>query len=95
MAPAKNTDVAAYVAGWHAAPQQQQETRMPHAELNGASIWYDDWGGAGEPILLHHGYTASRENWGYDGATAVDPAPDCLPTPQAGTVSRRRTAAGP
>ena len=76
---------------WHAAPQQQQETRMPHAELNGTSIWYDDWGGAGEPILLHHGYTASRENWGYDGATAVDPAPDCLPTPQAGTV----TAAGP
>ena len=42
---------------------------MPHCELNGASIWYDDWSGAGEPILLHHGYTASRENWGYDGAS--------------------------
>eukprot|EP01051_Picozoa_sp_SAG22_P015486 SAG22_NODE_2028_length_3118_cov_1.428619_4_plen_249_part_00 len=40
---------------------------MPFATLNGAKLWYDDWGGAGEPVLLHHGYTACRENWGYDG----------------------------
>jgi pimeloyl-ACP methyl ester carboxylesterase len=50
---------------------------MPHCELNGASIWYDDWSGAGEPILLHHGYTASRENWGYDGASRRGRPAEC------------------
>ena len=40
---------------------------MTIAALNGAKLWFDDWGGTGEPILLHHGYTATRENWGYDG----------------------------
>ncbi len=35
---------------------------MPHATINGARLWYDDQG-QGEPILLHHGYTASRANW--------------------------------
>jgi len=35
---------------------------MPHAQINGASLWYDILG-QGEPILLHHGYTASRVNW--------------------------------
>jgi pimeloyl-ACP methyl ester carboxylesterase len=37
---------------------------MPHALINGARLWYDVLGAAaGEPILLHHGYTASRVNW--------------------------------
>ncbi|HIG43204.1 MAG: alpha/beta hydrolase [bacterium] len=35
---------------------------MPHAEINGARLWYDIIG-EGEPLLLHHGYTASRVNW--------------------------------
>ncbi len=35
---------------------------MPHAIINGAKLWYDILGD-GEPLLLHHGYTASRVNW--------------------------------
>lgn len=35
---------------------------MPHATINGARLWFDVRG-EGEPILLHHGYTASRVNW--------------------------------
>jgi len=35
---------------------------MPHAVINGARLWYEVRG-QGEPILLHHGYTASRVNW--------------------------------
>ncbi|NJN50413.1 MAG: alpha/beta fold hydrolase [Gammaproteobacteria bacterium] len=32
--------------------------------INGAKLWYDVRGPAhGAPILLHHGYTASRVNW--------------------------------
>jgi pimeloyl-ACP methyl ester carboxylesterase len=37
---------------------------MPHARINGARLWYDIEGPVGAaPILLHHGYTASRVNW--------------------------------
>lgn len=35
---------------------------MAEAVINGAKIWYEI-SGKGEPILLHHGYTASRVNW--------------------------------
>ena len=35
---------------------------MPHLTINNAKLWYDTTG-KGEPLLLHHGYTASRENW--------------------------------
>jgi pimeloyl-ACP methyl ester carboxylesterase len=35
---------------------------MAHAMINGARLWYDVQG-EGEPLLLHHGYTASRVNW--------------------------------
>lgn len=35
---------------------------MPHATINNARLWYDVMG-EGEPLLLHHGYTASRDNW--------------------------------
>ncbi len=35
---------------------------MPFAQINDARLWYDSFG-SGEPILLHHGYTASRVNW--------------------------------
>ena len=35
---------------------------MPHATINGAKLWFDVRG-HGEPLLLHHGYTASRVNW--------------------------------
>lgn len=35
---------------------------MAYAETNGARLWYEVRG-EGEPLLLHHGYTASRVNW--------------------------------
>ena len=35
---------------------------MAHATINGAHLWYEVRG-TGQPILLHHGYTASRVNW--------------------------------
>jgi aminoacrylate hydrolase len=35
---------------------------MPHATINNARLWFDVRG-EGEPLLLHHGYTASRVNW--------------------------------
>jgi pimeloyl-ACP methyl ester carboxylesterase len=35
---------------------------MPTATINNARLWYDQLGW-GEPLLLHHGYTASRVNW--------------------------------
>lgn len=35
---------------------------MPHTRINGANLYYDVRG-RGEPLLLHHGYTASRVNW--------------------------------
>ena len=35
---------------------------MAYAEINGARLWYAVRG-EGEPLLLHHGYTASRVNW--------------------------------
>ena len=34
---------------------------MPIANINEADLWYDVLG-QGEPLLLHHGYTASRVN---------------------------------
>jgi pimeloyl-ACP methyl ester carboxylesterase len=39
---------------------------MPHATVNGARLWYAvrGHGTAGvAPLVLHHGYTASRVNW--------------------------------
>ena len=35
---------------------------MSYAVINGARLWYEVRG-EGEPLLLHHGYTASRVNW--------------------------------
>lgn len=35
---------------------------MAFVEINGAKLWYDVKG-EGEPLLLHHGFTASRVNW--------------------------------
>ena len=35
---------------------------MPIANINEADLWYDVLG-QGEPLLMHHGYTASRVNW--------------------------------
>jgi pimeloyl-ACP methyl ester carboxylesterase len=35
---------------------------MPYTTINGARLWYDVLG-EGEPLLMHHGYTASRDNW--------------------------------
>ena len=39
---------------------------MPHAIINGARLWYETPGNPSanaRPLLLHHGYTASRVNW--------------------------------
>jgi pimeloyl-ACP methyl ester carboxylesterase len=35
---------------------------MPHASINGADLFYDE-AGAGEPLLMHHGYTGSHDAW--------------------------------
>ena len=35
---------------------------MAFATINDARLWYEVTG-SGEPLLLHHGYTASRVNW--------------------------------
>ena len=39
---------------------------MAHVEINGARLWYEVTGpdtADAAPLLLHHGYTASRVNW--------------------------------
>lgn len=36
---------------------------MPHATINGASLFYEDSGTPGEVILFHHGYTGSHDSW--------------------------------
>lgn len=39
---------------------------MAHAQINGARLWYEVTGPTtadAPPLLLHHGYTASRVNW--------------------------------
>jgi pimeloyl-ACP methyl ester carboxylesterase len=35
---------------------------MPHAEINGGELFYDETG-SGRPILFHHGYTATHQRW--------------------------------
>jgi len=35
---------------------------MPHLTINNANLWFETLG-KGEPLLLHHGYTVSCENW--------------------------------
>lgn len=35
---------------------------MSHATINNARLWYDVMG-EGKPLLMHHGYTACRDNW--------------------------------
>ncbi len=49
-------------AGWRASIAAGKVMRMAHLTINGARLWYDVRG-SGEPIVLHHGYTASRVNW--------------------------------
>lgn len=36
---------------------------MPHANINGASLFYEDSKTPGEVILFHHGYTGSHDSW--------------------------------
>ncbi len=36
---------------------------MPHANINGASLYYEDSQTPGEVILFHHGYTGSHDSW--------------------------------
>lgn len=35
---------------------------MPHANINGASLYYAEQG-TGPAILFHHGYTGSHDSW--------------------------------
>lgn len=35
---------------------------MPHANINGADLFYDE-DGKGEPIIFHHGYTGAHDAW--------------------------------
>jgi len=45
--------------------------QMPFKLINGAQLWYDDWGGDGEPLIFMHGYTGSRIHWGHDKGGAA------------------------
>lgn len=36
---------------------------MAHANINGASLFYEDSGGSGPAIIFHHGYTGSHDSW--------------------------------
>ena len=36
---------------------------MPHQQINGTELFYEDTGGGGETILFHHGYTGSHDTW--------------------------------
>ena len=35
---------------------------MPYQAVNGADLFFEEVG-AGEPILMHHGYTGSHDAW--------------------------------
>jgi 3-oxoadipate enol-lactonase len=35
---------------------------MPHANVNGVNLFYNE-AGSGEPILFHHGYTGAHDAW--------------------------------
>mmetsp|Transcript_51230 Transcript_51230/g.130139 ORF Transcript_51230/g.130139 Transcript_51230/m.130139 type:complete len:306 (+) Transcript_51230:69-986(+) len=54
---------------------------MPVASLNGATLWYDDWGPAeAEPLIFHHGCTGYRRSVGYfEGGSAWLLAHDVAP----------------
>ncbi len=36
---------------------------MTTAKINGVDIWYEDTGGSGPVMVLHHGYTGSHDAW--------------------------------
>ena len=36
---------------------------MPYLELPGASLWYEDTGGDGTPVVLLHAFTGNTESW--------------------------------
>jgi pimeloyl-ACP methyl ester carboxylesterase len=60
---------------YHRTEQPSMEVPMPHATVNGARLWYDMRGRSrtnAAPIVLHHGYTASRVNWLPVAARLVD-----------------------
>lgn len=44
---------------------------MPTAKLNGAQLWYDDWGPSGEPIIFLHGFGCGREEMGFEEGGAA------------------------
>ncbi|MCA9824806.1 MAG: alpha/beta hydrolase [Dehalococcoidia bacterium] len=37
--------------------------KMAIATINGVDLWYEDTGGNGPVIVLHHGYTGSHDTW--------------------------------
>ena len=49
---------------WTGVPPQAPETQG-HLDVGGASIWYRDTGGAGEPVVLLHPFSGSALIWGY------------------------------
>lgn len=36
---------------------------MPHAQVNGQQIWYEDTGGDGPPVVFAHGFLMDAEMW--------------------------------
>jgi len=41
----------------------RQEEIMPHAEINGIDIYFEQHGESGEPLVLMHGYTGDITDW--------------------------------
>ena len=38
---------------------------MPHADVNGQRIWFEDTGGDGPPVILAHGFLMDADMFGH------------------------------
>ena len=65
---------------------------MTRAKINGAELFYEEQG-AGEPLLFHHGYTGSHDEW--TGAVAIlSPKYRCIVMDCRGAGDSEHTAGG-
>lgn len=56
---------------------------MPEARVNGQTIWYDDSGGNGPPVVFSHGFLMDREMFA-ENIAALVPAYRCIAWDQRG-----------
>lgn len=56
---------------------------MPFAHVNGQSLWYEDTGGAGPPVVFSHGFLMDREMFA-ENVAALAPAYRCIVWDQRG-----------